>query len=238
MDSSIQTFSDGSTYQDLFNSYQNILRRIETTVGSDGKPIRLLAISKKQDNDKIKALLNLGHREFGENYWVDLEKRLPFFEDTGISWVFIGQLQSNKIAKIVKSCDEIQSLSSFKHAEQVAKYASKYNKTPFPVYLQLNPEQEKAKGGVSFQELQDLSKEVRERLPELDLKGVMSIPPKGDGNEERQKQLYMQIKGAAEKVGKGILSLGMSEDLEVAIQCGSQCVRIGRHLFGERKVNS
>jgi pyridoxal phosphate enzyme (YggS family) len=197
--------------------------------------IRLLAVSKHHSLAKIEDLYHAGQHEFAENYLSELSLKAAALKNLAISWVFIGRLQSNKIKRIVEIADEIQSAASIKHLEYIARYAKEAGKCPYPVYLEVNAGDEASKGGWQLGQLESLGESLLTRFPELALQGIMAIPPRfAEEGSSAQVQLYTRLRRAADKVGKGKLSLGMSEDLEAAIAAGSDCVRIGTALFGER----
>lgn len=197
--------------------------------------LRLLAVSKTHAVASIEELYGAGQREFAENYAQELEKKAQQLNALPITWVFIGALQANKIKRIVRYADEIQSAASRKHLELIARYAAEFNKVPFPVYLEVNAGEESAKSGVNFAELSELAAYVTEHLPELTVQGIMAIPPQFPPSAAAQQQeLYRLLRQTANSIGLGKLSLGMSDDWEAAIAAGSDCLRLGTALFGSR----
>ena len=221
--------------------YKGVLGRIkracEDSRREDGP--RLLAVSKKQSCSSVRELYQCGHRAFAESYLQELEMKQSFFKEEGLqeaSWSFIGRLQSNKIKRIVASCDEILSVESLKQASLIASFAKEFKKDPFPIYLLVNLGGETTKAGVSLPEVDVLVQEIS-LMGSLSLEGLMAIPPRFEKNEEgikQQSKLYLEFAQKSRLVGKGKLSLGMSSDLEIAIYCGSDCVRVGTDLFGPR----
>ena len=204
--------------------------------------IRLLAVSKTHSPEKIIRLRELGIREFGENYAQELAIKRQALHDVDLDFVYIGALQSNKIPLIVRHAAEIQSVCSIKHAKLIAKEADRLGKTPYPVYILVNAGDEATKSGVPILEVMGLAQEINSHCPELTLQGIMAIPPPLDDNRPKIDSsafviplLYIKLKQLAQKVGKGLLSLGMSDDLEEALAAGSDCVRIGTALFGARE---
>jgi PLP dependent protein len=204
--------------------------------------LRLLAVSKTHPPEKIILLRDLGVREFGENYAQELAIKRQALRDVDLDFVYIGALQSNKIPLIVRHAAEIQSVCSIKHAKLIAKEAGRLGKVPYPVYILVNAGDEATKSGVPLQEVLGLAAEITSHCPELTLQGIMAIPPPLDENRPKIEsaaflipQLYVELKELAGKVGKGLLSLGMSDDLEEALAAGSDCVRIGTALFGPRE---
>lgn len=202
-------------------------------------PPTLLAVSKNQSIEKIRTMHTLGQKVFAESYASQLIEKTTALKDLSISWSFIGQLQSNKIKKIVQHADEIQSISSEKHARFIANHAKDLNKIPYPVFISINAGKESSKGGVSMDEAESLAKTITEKYPELHLRGIMTIPPfeykdSEDKDNKDIPELYRRIKDLSLKIGDGILSLGMSGDLKIAIGAGSHILRIGTALFGKR----
>lgn len=225
-------------------NYRQVLQKINS-LGSKKKnhstKIKLLATSKKQAVDKIIALYRCGHRDFAENFYQEMEEKASSMSQKGfsdISWYFIGRLQSNKIKKIVSLSCEIQSLASLKHAKMVNDYALQLKKAPFKVYLLVNVAREVSKAGFFFEDLDGCVNQIEKNMNGISLEGLMAIPPKIDLKVKPityYKELYEKLAACSKKVGKGKLSLGMSSDLELAIECGSSCVRVGTAIFGPRE---
>lgn len=222
-------------------TFQDRLRGISERLGRSPSSVRLLAVSKTHSAESIATLYGLGVREFGENYAQELAKKSTFLGQLGVRFVFIGTVQSNKISMIVRHAAEIQSVASLRHAKIIAQEAARLGKTPYPVYLLVNAGDEASKSGVALREVLPLAKAIQESCPELDLQGLMAIPPPlEEDDEERGKThlkvppLYRDLRELANQVGRGLLSLGMSDDLEEALAAGSDCIRIGTALFGPR----
>jgi len=201
----------------------------------DPSEVLLLAVSKGQPAAVIRAAYECGLRDFGENYQQELSAKSQELSDLEINWHFIGQIQSRKIPAIVKHSCALQTVSSLRHATMIAEAARQAGKSPYPVYIAVNLGQEAQKSGVSLGELPELVRQV-EKIPQLALQGLMSVPPQGD--ESHLRPLFLALKAEALKVGAGKLSLGMSSDLELAVACGSTCLRIGQALFGPRQLRA
>ena len=227
---------------EIKKNYEKVLAKIEGGCmrGQQKRP-RLIAVSKKQSIEKIEALYHLGHREFGENYYQELEEKSHKLKEKGllkVLWVFIGRLQSNKIKKTVDLAVEIQSVGSVKHARLIDRYAFELKKAPYKVYLLVNSAEESSKAGFSWSELEVVRKLIKQEMPNLSVQGLMAIPPKIDLESfpiNFYEKLYKRLSQEAKLTGKGLLSLGMSSDLEFALKYGSDCVRIGSTLFGKRE---
>lgn len=225
-------------YKNLEIAYEKIQNRIAKSCQECGrKPesVRLIAASKAQPVELIQALHDLGQNYFGENYAQELLSKAPKLP-TSIHWTFIGKLQSNKIKSIMTIAHEIQSIASLKQAQMVARYAQEFNKAPFPIFIAVCAPGDLNKGGVSFAELDTLTIKISTELPQLALQGIMAIPPArfAEQWDQEGEELYKRLKQMAKNVGAGKLSLGMSSDLEHAIRCGSDIVRVGSALMGSR----
>jgi PLP dependent protein len=224
---------------------QEIQDQILSCAKDAGHPrssVRLIAVSKNHSAEAVVAAYNEGLRDFGENYADELAaKALQLKAHEGIHWVFIGQLQSNKIQKIVRHADEIQAIATEKHARLVERYASEMGKTKYPVWIVVNTAAEASKQGASFEQLPMLASFISQNCAHLSLQGIMAIPPQeysdeawGRSLERTIPELYGQLRKAADSAGAGRLSLGMSGDLALAIAAGSDCVRVGTAIFGRR----
>lgn len=209
------------------------IARLAQQAGNDR--LRLLAVSKVHSIDKIRDLYAVGHNYFGENYVQELAEKAEACADLPLRWSFIGHLQSNKIKTLVRYASDIQTLASMKHAHLIEKAAITYSKTPFPVYVACNPEDEPGKNGLSCHDVLPFVASLKTQCPHLRLMGLMSIPPrKYQDSLQEVPELYRALRKLANQVGEGRLSLGMSGDLKIAIKAGSNLVRIGSSIFGTR----
>ena len=217
-------------------SYINIIK--------DLKPFnaKLIAVSKLQSVADIQELYNLGHRDFGENYvqeCCEKQEKLP----ADIHWHFIGHLQSNKVKNISPFINLIQSVDSFKLLKEINKQASKQNRIQ-DVLIQIHIAMEETKFGFSIEEAEDLfeSKEL-ENLTNIKIKGFMAMASFSEDKNLIRKE-FSQLKAFNEKICNKyaayskqlkLLSMGMTSDYQIALEEGSNMVRIGSALFGERK---
>lgn len=205
----------------------------------DPRSVRLLAASKAQSVQKIRELQALGVDEFGENYAQEMAAKVAELAATAPAaspprFVFIGTVQSNKIATIVAAASEIQSVGSVRHARLIAAAARSLGKSPYPIYLLVNAGDETTKSGLALADVETVATAVA-AMPELDLQGLMAIPPPLTSQDASEvPELYRSLRRLASRIGRGKLSLGMSGDLDVAIAAGTDCVRIGTALFGAR----
>lgn len=214
-----------------------LCERIETLrqKSSWEHPVSLLAVTKGHPASKIRTLFQLGQRRFGENYAQEMLAKAEELAGLPIEWVFIGHLQSNKIKKIVSRASEIQTVASLKHAQAIARHARDLGKTPFPIMLEANADLEASKNGVPISDIPALYQQISEACPELRIKGVMAIPSRQhqEGTTDVP-AVYHKLRQLADHVGDRQLSLGMSNDIEAAIQAGTDLVRIGTALMGPR----
>lgn len=195
--------------------------------------VQLVAVGKYSDEESIKTLYEVGQRAFGENQVQQLQERMQNLEALPLQWHMLGNLQSNKINKLIELRPSLfQSLDSLKLAqalnERLAQKSQKMN-----ALLQINSANEASKSGVSTEEAFDLYQEIQASCPQLKLKGVMSIGAHVEDEKiiqdsfEKTHKIYESLK----KDGAKICSMGMSNDYELAIKCGSNLVRIGSKIF-------
>ncbi len=215
-----------------------IQRRIAAAAeaaGRDPARVRILAVSKRQPDEKVRAAIASGLTEFGENYVQDAVKRIQHF-GSGADWHFVGRVQSNKTRLIAEYCDWVQTLDSPKIAERLARQRPHYAQ-PLQVCIQLRAQNSSRDGGCDPAALPALLNVIDE-LPRLHLRGLMIMPAAGRSEIELKQEfsaayrLYDELR--ARRNGIDTLSMGMSGDYELAVSAGSTMVRIGTELFGER----
>jgi hypothetical protein len=206
--------------------------------------VSLLAVSKTKPASDVEQAYDEGQCDFGENYLQEsLDKikaleHLPF-----ITWHFIGPIQSNKTKQIAQNFSWVHSVDREKIAYRLNEHLSndlpltchKTNRqdTPLNVCLQVNISEEASKSGVSLEDVFSLANTVN-NCDKLVLRGIMAIPAKDASVHIYEKMQTLFLKLQAKYPTVDTLSLGMSNDLEVAIQHGSTMVRIGSAIFGER----
>jgi len=195
--------------------------------------VKLVAVGKYSDEENIKTLYELGQRAFGENQVQQLQQRMQNLEELPLEWHMLGHLQSNKINKLIELRPALlQSLDSLKLAESLnSKLAQKGQK--LSCLLQINSANEENKSGVQADEAFDIYQQIKETCPQLRLKGVMCIGANVEDEKEIQKsfELTHKIYDSLKKDEANICSMGMSNDYELAIKCGSNLVRIGSKIF-------
>ena len=191
--------------------------------------VNLIAVSKVQPNEKIEAVLEQGHRIFGENRIQEAQSKWPDFKEQfeGIELHIIGPLQTNKTRAAMELADCIHTLDRTKLATTMARIAQELGKCP-ELFVQVNTGDEPQKSGVSPKETQAFVKECLDM--DLPVRGLMCIPPV---NEEASLH-FVLLKNIAEDCGLSDLSMGMSSDFEKAISFGATHVRVGSAIFGDR----
>jgi len=192
--------------------------------------VTLLAVSKGQSVEKIREAAAAGQRAFGENYVQEALEKMESLQ--GLEWHLIGPLQSNKTRPVAERFDWVQTVASEKIARRLAEQRPA-GLPPLNVLIQVNVSGEASKSGVSSHDVLALSRKILS-LKNLRLRGLMAIPEPGAPRARfhEVKVLYDTLKG---EYGFDTLSMGMSDDMELAIAEGSTMVRIGTAIFGPRE---
>ena len=200
--------------------------------------MNLLAVSKTFPAEKVREAFHAGQHSFGENYVQEAIDKIAELSDlrSQIEWHMIGPLQSNKTRVVAENFDWVHTIDRLKIAQRLNEQRPGHF-PPLQVCIQVNTSGEASKSGIAPQEALALALAVRE-LPHLKLRGVMALPaPSTD--PEIQRDALMRVKSIFDMLNnKGmpldILSMGMSADLEPAIEVGSTMLRVGTALFGNR----
>jgi len=191
----------------------------------------LLAVSKTKSNDAILEVYNQGIRDFGENYVQELVQKMDTLPKD-INWHMIGHLQTNKVKELVKrNIYLIESVDSIKLAKEINKEAIKHNKI-INILVEVNIAREESKTGCNPDDLNMIINEIK-ALNNINLKGLMAIAPHTD-DESLIRNAFREMKTLKDKYQLELLSMGMSSDYKIAIEEGSDIVRIGTKIFGER----
>jgi pyridoxal phosphate enzyme (YggS family) len=198
--------------------------------------VTLLAVSKGQPANSVRAVAAEGIRDIGESYLQEALEKIEQLRDLALTWHFIGRLQANKTRVIAATFDWVHGVDRLKIAERLSEQRP-FHAAPLNVCLQVNIAGEASKGGVTPAELPALAAAVAV-LPRLKLRGLMCIPPDED-DPARQRTWFAAMRHALEELNASgasldTLSMGMSGDFEAAILEGATLVRIGTALFGER----
>ena len=219
-------------------SVSNTIIKIKSELPSH---VTLVAVSKTKPNELINQAYLAGQIDFGENYvqeLVDKHQELP----KDIRWHFIGHLQTNKVKLIAPFVNLIHGVDSLKLLEEINKQAQKNNRI-INCLLQIYIAQEDSKFGLSFDEcIELLQSNSYLNLKNISVVGFMAMASNTDNNEQIKKE-FLSLKKFHEsmvtiQLPLNILSFGMSSDYQLAIECGSNMIRIGSSIFGERNYKS
>ena len=199
--------------------------------------VRLLAVSKTKPVQAIEEAIRAGQYAFGENYVQEGVEKIAYFSgNKSLEWHFIGPLQSNKSRLVAEHFDWIQTVDRFKIAERLNDQRPEHL-PPLNVLIQINISDESSKSGIQPEEMFSLAEKISQ-FPRLKLRGLMAIPkPESEPEQQKialrkMKDLFNRLQQRFESVDT--LSMGMSDDMASAIECGSTMVRIGTAIFGER----
>ncbi|CAM2822139.1 YggS family pyridoxal phosphate-dependent enzyme [Helicobacter burdigaliensis] len=195
--------------------------------------IKLVAVSKYSSSEEIKALYQCGQRAFGENKVQDLQTKSISLDSLPLEWHFIGTLQTNKINALLKIKPfMLQSLHSLELAQELQKRLQKENLS-LNTLLQVNSAKEESKSGFAPEVAYESYLKIKEECPNIKLCGLMSIGAHTQDLKVIQKsfECTRNIYEKLQKEGAQILSMGMSSDFTLAIECGSNLVRLGSTLF-------
>ena len=213
-----------------FNKFHSNFLKLVLSAKRDIEEIELIAVSKKQPTSAIINIIDQGHLSFGENQlqeieskWIDLRKD---YSNTKLH--FIGSIQSRKMKFIFNNCDEIHSVDRIKIVKEIKKLETE-TKIEKDYFLQINTGNEMQKSGVALEEVdQFINKCITEY--NFKIKGLMCIPPV---NEDPTPH-FNTLKDISTNHQIKYLSMGMSNDYQIAIQCGATHIRIGTSIFGDR----
>ena len=221
---------------------QSRIQRACERAGRDPATVQLLAVSKTFPAEAVVAVAHAGQRDFGENYIQEgVAKITALASDArtaGLVWHCIGPIQSNKTRAVAEHFDWAHTVDRFKIAQRLDAQRP-HTLAPLNVCIQVNTDGGATKSGVAPHEALALAREIA-ALPRLRLRGLMTIPDPVDGFDaqlalhQHAKHLFDDMQAALALPHFDTLSMGMSADLEAAVQAGSTLVRIGTAIFGQR----
>lgn len=205
--------------------------------GRSPDEVRLLLASKTQPPERIREAVEAGATLFGENRVQELARKAPELEDLPIEWHMIGHLQTNKVRQVLDRAQVIQSVDRPSLVQALERELEKRD-ARVKVYLQVNTSGEESKSGVRPEEAESLARAIL-RSGRLQLEGLMTIATNSPDPEDARRCFRLLREVRDRLVGQGLgdlreLSMGMSGDLEVAIEEGSTLLRVGSAVFGER----
>ncbi|MCF8094301.1 MAG: YggS family pyridoxal phosphate-dependent enzyme [Desulfobacteraceae bacterium] len=208
--------------------------------GRNPETVKLVAVTKTVEAERIKKAAAAGLDRFGENYIQEAREKIEALADANVSWHFIGHLQSNKAKYAVGLFDLIHSVDSLKLAKEIDRQAARHGRTQ-KILVQVNVGDEEQKSGVKKEAAVDLIRDIA-ALEHISVQGLMTMPPFFDA-PEKVRPCFRKLAKLQKQIGReniaGVemkeLSMGMTGDFEVAIAEGATLVRIGTAIFGERK---
>ena len=229
----------------LYDNYLEVKERINKACERSGRnpeDVTLIAVSKTKPNEMIQELYDHGVRIFGENKVQEMdskEEALP----KDIEWHMIGHLQRNKVKYIIDKAAIIHSVDSLRLAQTINAEAAKKNVIA-NILIEVNVAQEESKFGLSVDEVLPLIEQISATCSNIRIRGLMTIAPFVEDPEENRsvfrdlQKLSVDIDGKnINNVSVDILSMGMSNDFEVAVEEGATHVRVGTSIFGQRNYN-
>jgi len=228
---------------DLRARFEDVRHRIDSCAekcNRSAEEITLIAVSKTHPVDTLRAALNLGAKDLGENRVQEAEPKILELGRSVARWHLIGHLQANKARRAVKLFDLIHSVDSIELVERLDRLCAEEERTELPILIQVDLAGEETKSGLPESELTNVVQAVRDS-ERLRLSGLMILPPFLENAQSvrpyfrRLRELRDQLKSQGHFGEQGgELSMGMTHDFEVAIQEGATMLRIGTALFGER----
>jgi pyridoxal phosphate enzyme (YggS family) len=222
--------------RDRFAAVRSTIERAAGRCGRQANEIRLVAVSKMHPTDVLKAAIEAGATDFGENRVQEAEAKIVEIGREKAVWHLIGNLQANKARKAARLFDLIHSLDSIDLAERLERICAEENRENLDVLIQVDLAGEATKSGAPEKDLPALVEYLRQ-CSHLNLKGLMTLPPFFEDAEEarpffrRLREIRDEIFGAE----PAELSMGMSHDFEIAIEEGATIVRVGTAIFGARE---
>ena len=209
---------------------QERIARACRRAGRDPGQVTLVAVTKGVGPAQIEEAYRLGLRHFGENRVQEAQGKIGQLSLPGATWHLVGHLQSNKARLALGVFDTVDSLDSVRLARALGQRSGK----PLPVLLEVNISGEATKFGFSPQELPGALEEIA-RLPNLEVQGLMTVAPLVP-DPEQARPVFRRLREMGQALGLRELSMGMSDDFEVALDEGATQLRLGRAIFGERSA--
>ncbi|WP_294623753.1 YggS family pyridoxal phosphate-dependent enzyme [uncultured Roseovarius sp.] len=208
---------------------QSRIQKAEAEAGREAGSVSLIAVSKKQPNERVEAVLEQGHRIFGENRVQEAAGKWPEFREKfdGVELHLIGPLQTNKVRQAFDLCQYIHAVDRPKLAKTIARIAQEEGRCP-GVFIQVNTGEEEQKAGILPADADAFINDCKGL--DLPIEGLMCIPPV----DEEASLHFALLAKIAERNGLKGLSMGMSGDFEKAIALGATHVRVGSAIFGAR----
>ena len=209
------------------------LKKVKSRIDSveHAQQVQLIAVSKARSINEIQQAVDAGQMQFGENHLQESLDKIDSLEGKNLIWHFIGPIQSNKTASIAEKFDWVHSIGRYKIAKRLSDQRPP-KLSQLNVLLQVNIDREKTKSGFFLEDIEEIIPEIK-KLPNISLRGFMCIPNPDNSAESFTKMAEL----ISTYPDLNVLSMGMSADLELAIEKGATFVRVGTDIFGEREYN-
>ncbi len=223
----------------LNENLASVRSRIEAAcvrASRDPSEIKLVAVSKTHPSSVVNKAIEAGCSVFGENKVQEAESKIIELDRNNTEWHLIGHLQSNKVRKAVQLFDVIQSVDSLELAQRLERICEEENRDELSVFVQVDLAQEATKSGIDEADLPELVSFLTS-CKRLKFNGLMILPPYFD-EAEMTRPFFKRLRELRDKIlPGGELSMGMSHDLEIAIEEGATVIRVGTAIFGKRLSN-
>lgn len=229
----MKEFKDLDVYDAIPGNIERVRNRIAVACEKsrrDVNSVKLIAVTKNFPSKAVRAAFQCGIRDFGENRAQEALSKFGELQDIRslIRLHFIGHLQGNKVKDALEISDMVHSIDSLKLARAISRQAAK----KIPCFIQVNVAEEETKYGFSKDELNGAVQSIG-ALPNIEVIGLMTIAPLSENSKE-VRPVFAELRELNRSYGFKELSMGMTDDYEIAIEEGSTMVRIGRAIFGER----
>lgn len=233
----------GCVLTSIVSNLQDVQRRVcqaALTAGRNPEEIQIIAVTKTVEIPQIEEVITAGIKSIGENRVQEITRKYPLLKKE-INWHLIGHLQTNKVKYIIDKVQLIHSLDRFSLAQEISKRA-KQKEIIMPALVQVNVAEEKTKHGLRVAEVIPFIKEIA-GLEGLKIQGLMTMAPFVD-NAEEVRYVFRELRLLSQKIQqesiKGVemnlLSMGMTNDFEMAIEEGANMIRVGTAIFGKRNL--
>ena len=215
---------------DKFSSFKKSFENALIRSKREREEITVIAVSKKKSIEDIKPIINAGHIDFGENKFQEIESKWPTLKNLNknVRIHYVGSIQSKKTKQIFEHCDVIHSIDRLKIVH-IIKDLELENKVQKEYFIQINTGDEEQKSGVKLNDAEKFISDSFEKY-QFKISGLMCLPPINDKPEKH----FNTLRGLAENFKIPYLSMGMSNDFELALMCGATHIRVGTLIFGER----
>jgi len=224
--------------RDNIQYIQGIKAEAAKRSGRNGDDVLLVAVTKLHDVDEINEAIDCGITDIGENKVQEILNKYDRVKP--VRWHLIGHLQTNKVKYIIDKVSMIHSVDSLHLAQEIDKRAGQHG-TKMDILIQVNSAEEESKFGITVEETESMIKDILDTCPNVNIRGLMCIAPFED-NPDDAKVYFDMVKEQYDRFSRiehenldfKYLSMGMSNDFEVAIESGSNLIRVGTAIFGNR----